>query len=65
MPKPRAYLIDSSIYIFRAWHVYDISITDSENNPSNAVFGFNEFLYQLIQKLKSPPLLVRMKRVKK
>jgi len=49
MPLPRAYLIDSSIYIFRAWYVYDDSITDSQGNPSNAVFGFSDFLYQLIR----------------
>lgn len=49
MPLPRAYLIDSSIYIFRAWYVYDESITDSAGNPSNAVFGFTDFLYQLIR----------------
>ena len=47
--KPRAYLIDSSIYIFRAWHVFDDSITDRDGNPANAVYGFSEFLYQLMQ----------------
>ena len=52
MPLPRAYLIDSSIYIFRAWFVYDDSITDSKGNPSNAVFGFADFLYQLIRQKK-------------
>ena len=52
MPRPRAYLIDSSIYIFRAWHIYDESITDSQGNPSNAVFGFCDFLYQLIRQKK-------------
>jgi len=52
MTRPRAYLIDSSIYIFRAWYVYDDSITDSNGNPSNAVFGFSDFLYQLIQQKK-------------
>ena len=50
--KPRAYLIDSSIYIFRAWHVFDNSITDIDGNPANAVYGFSEFLYQLIQQEK-------------
>lgn len=53
MPLPRAYLIDSSIYIFRAWHVYDESITDAQGNPSNAVFGFSDFLFQLL-KQKQP-----------
>lgn len=52
MPLPRAYLIDSSIYIFRAWYVYDESITDSKGDPSNAVFGFCDFLYQLIRQKK-------------
>ncbi len=45
----RAYLIDSSIYIFRAWHVFDDAITDIDGNPSNAIYGFTEFLYQLIE----------------
>jgi len=45
----RAYLIDSSIYIFRGWHVFDDAIADIDGNPSNAVYGFTEFLYQLIE----------------
>jgi len=44
----RAYLIDSSIYIFRGWHGYSDEITDREGNPSNAVYGFTEFLRELI-----------------
>lgn len=51
--KPRAYLIDSSIYIFRAWHVFDDDIADKEGNPANAVYGFSEFLYELIKKTGS------------
>lgn len=43
-----AYLIDSSIYIFRGWHGYSDEITDCEGNPSNAVYGFTEFLRELI-----------------
>ncbi|MDH5516465.1 MAG: flap endonuclease [Gammaproteobacteria bacterium] len=50
-PKPRAYLIDSSIYIFRAWHVFDDDISDSDGNPANAVYGFSEFLFELIKKI--------------
>lgn len=48
--KPRVYLIDSSIYIFRAWHVFDDDIVDAEGHPTNAVYGFSEFLYELIKK---------------
>ncbi len=44
----RAYLIDSSIYIFRGWHIYSDSITDSEGQPGNAVYGFTEFLRELL-----------------
>ena len=44
----RAYLIDSSIYIFRGWHVYSDEIVDAEGNPSNAVYGFTEFLRELL-----------------
>lgn len=65
MPTPIAarheagalYLIDSSIYVFRAWHSLPGSITDKHGKPANAVFGFIEFLHQLISKRK-PALLV-------
>lgn len=56
MPLPRVYLIDSSIYIFRAWHVYDTRLSDTKGRPINAVFGFSEFLWQLIQQ-KRPSLM--------
>ena len=47
--KKRAYLIDSSIYIFRGWFVYSEDMVDSEGNATNAVYGFTEFLQQLIE----------------
>ena len=53
MTFPRIYLIDSSIYIFRAWYVYDASITDLDGRPANAVFGFSDFLFQLMRQTKS------------
>lgn len=56
MPKPRAYLIDSSIYIFRAWYIYDPAIIDTSGRPVNAVVGFSDFLWQLIRQ-KNPDLL--------
>ena len=51
--KKRAYLIDSSIYIFRGWHAYSDEMTDADGNPTNAVYGFTEFLHQII-KLEQP-----------
>jgi DNA polymerase I len=51
--KPPVYLIDSSIYVFRAWFVLPDSITDQEGNPVNAVYGFSDFVLQLL--LESRP----------
>ncbi|MES2603604.1 MAG: 5'-3' exonuclease H3TH domain-containing protein [Pseudomonadota bacterium] len=52
MTLPRVYLVDASIYIFRAWHTYEPSITDREGRPVNAVFGFSDFLYQLVKRVQ-------------
>ncbi len=52
MQQPRVYLVDSSIYIFRAWHIYERSITDRDGKPVNAVFGFSDFLYQLLKQTR-------------
>lgn len=49
MNLPRVFLVDSSIYIFRAWYIYDATITDRAGRPANAIFGFSDFLYQLLQ----------------
>ena len=43
------YLVDASIYVFRAWFSMDDSITDNEGRPVNAVYGFAIFLAQLLQ----------------
>jgi DNA polymerase I len=51
MPE-RVYLVDASIYIFRAWHIYEPTIIDRDGNPVNAVFGFSDFLYQLLRQTK-------------
>ena len=45
----RVYLIDSSIYIFRAWHVFESGITDRDGRPANAIFGFADFLWQFLR----------------
>ncbi|OED39297.1 hypothetical protein AB833_16985 [Chromatiales bacterium (ex Bugula neritina AB1)] len=42
--------MDSSIYVFRAWHTLPASITDAQGAPANAAFGFAEFLYKLISR---------------
>jgi len=44
----RAYLVDASIYVFRSWHVLPDSIRDADGEPANAVYGFIDFLIQLL-----------------
>lgn len=38
------YLIDASIYVFRAYYSMPDSITDPQGNPVHAVYGFTNFL---------------------
>lgn len=42
------YLIDSSIYIFRAWQTLPASITNTHGEQSNAVHGFTETLASIL-----------------
>ena len=43
------WLVDASIYIFRAWFVLPDSITDRDGNPVNAVHGFIDFVRTLLE----------------
>ena len=43
------YLIDASIYIFRAWFSIPDSMTDSDSNPVNAVYGYARFLSDFLE----------------
>ena len=42
------YLIDASIYIFRAYFPLPDTMTDANGNPVNAVYGFADFLTRLL-----------------
>ncbi len=46
------YLIDSSIYVFRAWFTVPDSVVNQANEPVNAVYGFADFVYQFLQQAK-------------
>ena len=49
MSQPHVYLVDASIYVFRAWYsVPDAFATDS-GEPTNAVYGFTGFLCSLLE----------------
>ncbi|MEX0732106.1 MAG: 5'-3' exonuclease H3TH domain-containing protein [Aquisalimonadaceae bacterium] len=42
------FLIDASIYIFRAWFSIDDRLRDTDGHPANAVFGYSRFLMDFL-----------------
>jgi DNA polymerase-1 len=44
------YLVDASLYVFRAWHSMPDEFHDGEGNPLNAVHGFARFLLELLER---------------
>ncbi len=46
------YLVDASIYVFRAWHSIPETLTDREGRPVNAVYGFGGFLVRLLNEAR-------------
>ena len=49
-PGAPLYLVDASLYVFRAWHSMPDEFRDSEGRPSNAVHGFARFLLELLER---------------
>ena len=50
MHKPSVYLIDASIYIFRAWFSVPDSMRGENGLPINAVYGFSRFLTEFVER---------------
>lgn len=46
------YLIDGSLYVFRAWHSIPPQFHDHEGAPVNAVYGFTRFLCDFLEKTR-------------
>jgi len=44
------YLIDASVYVFRAWYSLPPDMRDADGNPTQALYGFARFLGDLIEK---------------
>jgi 5'-3' exonuclease len=55
--KPPVYLVDSSMYVFRAWHSMPDEFQDADGEPVNAVHGFTRFVLELIER-QQPARLV-------
>jgi len=58
MSRPALYLVDASIYIFRAWHSLPDSERDREGLPVNAVQGYFRFLLELLEREKPQHIAV-------
>ncbi len=48
--RPSLYLVDASLYVFRAWHSMPDQFHDAEGWPTNAVHGFARFLLELLER---------------
>ena len=46
------YLVDSSLYVFRAWHSMPPEFDDADGHPVNAVHGFTRFVLELLERYK-------------
>jgi DNA polymerase I len=46
------YLVDASVYVFRAYYSMPPDMLDREGNPAHATFGFARFLGDLIERAK-------------
>ena len=44
------YLVDASLYVFRAWHSMPDEFRDADGWPTNAVHGFARFLLELVER---------------
>lgn len=52
MNRPRAYLVDGSLYVFRAWHSMPDTFHDADGHSTHAVHGFTRFLCELLERVR-------------
>ncbi|MFA6230121.1 MAG: 5'-3' exonuclease H3TH domain-containing protein [Rhodanobacter sp.] len=55
---PAVYLVDGSLYVFRAWHSIPNEFFDAEGHPVNAVHGFTRFLCELLERAQPEHIAV-------
>lgn len=48
----RVYLVDASVYVFRAWFAVAGAVTDTAGRQANAVHGYGQFLCDLIERCR-------------
>jgi len=52
------YLIDASVFVFRAWHSVPLDLVDPDGNAVNALHGFSRFLGELIERVRPEHIAV-------
>ena len=52
------YLVDASLYVFRAWHSMPDDFHDADGWPTNAVHGFARFLLELLERERPRHIVV-------
>jgi len=52
------YLIDASLYVFRAWHAVPAEFRDHDGAPVNAVYGFLRFLCDFLERARPTHVVV-------
>jgi 5'-3' exonuclease len=56
--QPTVYLVDASMYVFRAWHSMPDEFHDADGWPTNAVHGFARFLLELLERSRPQHIAV-------
>lgn len=56
--RPMIYLIDASVYVFRAYYSVPDSMTDANGQPVNAVYGFAGFLLDLLAETRAKHVVI-------
>jgi DNA polymerase I len=52
------YLIDASVFVFRAYYSVPIAVVDRDGNPANALHGFARFLGDLLERVRPEHIAV-------
>ncbi|MGH8494500.1 MAG: 5'-3' exonuclease [Gammaproteobacteria bacterium] len=52
------YLVDASVYVFRAWYSIPDVMTDAAGNPVNALYGYARFLGDLLERVQPARIAV-------
>ncbi len=54
----RLHLVDASVFVFRAWFSIPDAVADGDGRPAHAVFGFGNFLCDLLERERPRRLAV-------